>query len=155
MPYVGFKLAIVWPKLATWQLLNSLHFRVTFIYLLSLFKRLLCRLKVLSLIIFITIISLRLILVLCFFSWFALLKLGCILYTRASNMPSNTVYHGTHCGSNSLLSNNVQDQFAKRHTMMTTMWLSFSLSISISVCLSLSFSLSLLSLYIYIYKYIN
>ena len=41
--------------------------RVTFRYLSSLFKRLLYRLKVLSLIIFIMLISSRLILVLCFF----------------------------------------------------------------------------------------
>ena len=27
-----------------------------------------------------------------FFSWFALLKLGCVLYTCASYIPSNTIY---------------------------------------------------------------
>ena len=72
------------------QLTRQLDFRVTFIYLLSLFKRLLCRLKVLSLIIFITLISSHLILVV-FFSWFALLKLGCVSYTHVSYIPSNTI----------------------------------------------------------------
>ena len=127
----------------------SLDFRITFIYLLSLSKRLLCKLKVM--IIFIILISSYLILVLCakigerlihpcilhaikygicknikyqvfyktwmqfeivstetktkrhfiiqdfvfskcFFTRFALLKSGCVLYTRASYMPSNMVY---------------------------------------------------------------
>ena len=68
----------------------SLDFRVTFIYLLSLSERLLCRSKVL-LIIFIISISSHLILVLCFFSWFALLKLGSVLYTHATYKLSNTV----------------------------------------------------------------
>ena len=45
----------------------SFYFRITSICLLSLFKRLLCRLKELSVIIFIIIISSWLILVLCFF----------------------------------------------------------------------------------------
>ena len=81
-----------WPKLATWQLINW-SFRVTFICLLSLFKRLLCRLKVLSAIIFILSISSHLILVLCFFSRFVLLKLGCVLHTHIFYMPSNMVLH--------------------------------------------------------------
>ena len=62
--------------------------------LLSLCKRLLCRLKVLSLKIFIILIPSRTLLVLNFkkvFSWFVLLKLGCVLYTRVSYMPSNMV----------------------------------------------------------------
>ena len=49
---------------------------------------------VLSLIIFIILISSRLILVLCFtkiFSLFALVKVGCVLYTRSSYMSSNKV----------------------------------------------------------------
>ena len=56
---------------------------------MSLSKILLCWLKVLSSIIFIILISSRLILVLSF-SWFALLKLGCVLYSRASYIPSNS-----------------------------------------------------------------
>ena len=96
----------------------STDFRVTFIYLFLLFKRPLCILKLLWLIVFITSISSRLILVICFSKkkaimpikiaiiynihyinfitfiintlffflfcfvfWFALLKLGCVLYT--------------------------------------------------------------------------
>ena len=50
---------------------------------MSLFRRLLSKLKVLSLIIFILLISSHLLLV--FYSWFALLKLGCVLYTCSSH----------------------------------------------------------------------
>ena len=57
----------------------SLNLKVTFIYLLSLFNRLLCRLKVLSLI-FIILISSCLIFSILLFSGFALLKLRCVLY---------------------------------------------------------------------------
>ena len=47
-------------------------------------------------IIFIISISSCLILVLCFFlSWFALLKLGCLLYTCVCYMPSNLVNRNT------------------------------------------------------------
>ena len=65
MSYVGLKFAMA--EISYLATPVSLDFRVTFIYLLSLFKRLLCRLRLLSLIIFIILISSRLILVLCIF----------------------------------------------------------------------------------------
>ena len=75
---------ICWFKTTYLDYPIRLDFRETFIYLLSLFKRLLFRLKVLSLIIFILLILSRLILVLCFtiffFCRYTLLKLGCVLY---------------------------------------------------------------------------
>ena len=96
MPYVGLKFPIVGRNYPPSM---RLGFRVTFMYLL-LFKRLFCRLKVSSLIIFIIFISLRLILVLCFFlhlprwNWAAsyMLKSGCVLYTRRSYAPVRLIH---------------------------------------------------------------
>ena len=68
----------------------GLDFRITFIYM-SLFKKLLCRLKVIiDNIHYINFITFGIRTVF-FFSWLALLKVGCVLYIPASYMPSNAV----------------------------------------------------------------
>ena len=63
--YVGLKFTIA--EISYQGTPMSWDFRVTFVYQLSLFKRQSCRLKFLSLIIFIILISSCLILILCFF----------------------------------------------------------------------------------------
>ena len=75
-----------------------LDFCVIFIYLLSLFTRLLCRLKVLSLIIFMILISSRLILVLCFFVLICPAEIGvrliltCVLYAFKNGTYKSYMY---------------------------------------------------------------